>query len=220
VVSQGAQSEAHKRYNRLSVNVLWERAVETLSSRRYLQKNEAIQVVQSASLESSDALLLQDSYVWSQGPNYAFAKLIQRWRAMVAMDNGHIVSSNIGPATVTESVVHNRLVAAGMYGCSYFGIDAFEPPTTAALMTLLLIYDVHRGGVHRGNDVSMSSPLQLSSSQAIHGGTWRAAFKTNSYTEVSAVLYLMGKARPFLLTAGTLLTLRRFLHSQRGAARL
>jgi hypothetical protein len=53
--------------------------------------------------------------VWSQGPNYAFAKLVQRWRVLLARASGHVVSANVAPASLTRSVMHNKLIRAGAY---------------------------------------------------------------------------------------------------------
>ena len=32
---------------------------------------------------------------------------MQHWRAVIAFNNGHTVSSNVAPSTTTEGVVHN-----------------------------------------------------------------------------------------------------------------
>merc|ERR1711988_869676 len=42
-----------------------------------------------------------DCLVVQQGPNYAFAKRLQHWRAIIAQAEGTIVSSNIAPASHT-----------------------------------------------------------------------------------------------------------------------
>ena len=84
-----------------------------LSRNRYLEKQHAAATVGDVNVV--------DFYVASQGPNYAFAKQMQRWRSVIARSKGHLVSTTIGPATVTESVIHNRIIAAGMYGCAHFG---------------------------------------------------------------------------------------------------
>ncbi len=44
----------------------------------------------------------------AQGPNYALAKRLQHWRAVVEYSAGRVVSSNIAPSTATLSVVSNR----------------------------------------------------------------------------------------------------------------
>ena len=44
----------------------------------------------------------------ASGSNYAMAKQLQKWRAIVARADGHRSSATVGPATLTESVMHNR----------------------------------------------------------------------------------------------------------------
>jgi hypothetical protein len=46
---------------------------------------------------------LNDSLVPQQGPNYALAKRLQRWRALAARADGTPVSLNLAPATRTQS---------------------------------------------------------------------------------------------------------------------
>jgi hypothetical protein len=57
-----------------------------------------------------------------QGPNYALAKRLQHWLAVIARASGHTVSSNIAPSTATVSVVHNAQFAA-----AYKGFHLFKP---------------------------------------------------------------------------------------------
>jgi hypothetical protein len=65
---------------------------------------------------------INDGIVVAQGPNYALAKRLQHWRAMLARSEGHPVSSNIAPSTATISVVHNAQFAA-----AYGGFPHFKP---------------------------------------------------------------------------------------------
>ncbi|WP_416976023.1 hypothetical protein, partial [Streptomyces sp. 4F14] len=55
---------------------------------------------------------LVDALVVEQGPNYALAKRLQQWRALVARADGHRVAFNVAPSTTTASVVSNPLLAA------------------------------------------------------------------------------------------------------------
>jgi len=179
---------------------LWEQPIRIMSRERYLEPNRALEVKQEG---NSAPLLLQDSLVWQQGPNYCFAKQLQKWRMMVARAEGHVCSCTVGPATLTESVMHNNLVAAGMLGCQHFGIEAFHIGTSSSLLAALMVWDILSGVQSSAHpDHPLRSPLELWQQNACHGGTWRAAFKTNSYTEVSAMLYFLGKARPWLLLSG------------------
>lgn len=51
----------------------------------------------------------------AQGPNYALAKRLQHFRAVVAHTSGHPVSTNVAPSTATVSVVHNKMFARSVH---------------------------------------------------------------------------------------------------------
>src|SRR5207248_2150283 len=76
---------------------------------------------------------LADTVVPQQGPNYALAKRLQRWRAVLARESV-VSSANVAPATRTRSVTKNRVLAAAYTGASSFGVEIFEVPTSSALM--------------------------------------------------------------------------------------
>merc|ERR1719352_1750275 len=76
-----------------------------------------------------------DCTVVQQGPNYAFAKRLQHWRAIVAQSEGIVVSANIAPASHTVSVRKQKLLAAAYDGAKRFGVAIFNPQTSSALMT-------------------------------------------------------------------------------------
>ena len=75
-----------------------------LSGGRFLRKNalKPLKAADGASISLVDGLSV------AQGPNYALAKRLQHWRAVVAFEAGQTVSSNIAPSTATLSVVSNR----------------------------------------------------------------------------------------------------------------
>ena len=109
---------------------------------------------------------INDSLVAQQGPNYALAKRLQRWRASVARENGSAVSLNVAPPTRTRSVVKNRALAAAYAGAHRFGAEVFEPDTCRVLMAALLVHDLHAGG----------GPGACSSlaGRGVRGRPWRA----------------------------------------------
>ena len=126
-------------------------ALRTVSGGRLLRRNYA---------PGTDPGL-NDSLVPQQGPNYALAKRLQRWRATVARRDGRTVSLNVAPPTRTRSVVKNRALASAYAGAHRFGIEVFEPATSNTLMAALLVHDlrtaphaahdaVARGGRRRG----------------------------------------------------------------------
>ena len=126
---------------------------------------------------------IADSLVAQQGPNYALAKRLQRWRATTARAAGSTVSMNVAPPTRTRSVVKNRALAAAYAGAHRFGVEIFEPATANVLMAALLVHDLHTGGgpVHE-------HPWQDEAHEAAHGGLWRAAYQPRSALGLAALL--------------------------------
>ena len=118
-----------------------------------------------------------------QGPNYALAKRLQRWRATVARADGATVSMNVAPPTRTRSVVKNRALAAAYAGAHRFGVEVFEPATSNTLMAALLVHDLHTG-VGRASE----HPWQDEAYAAAHGGLWRAAYAPRSALGLAALL--------------------------------
>ncbi|MEV7430264.1 hypothetical protein AB0N29_11665 [Nocardioides sp. NPDC092400] len=132
---------------------------------------------------------VNDSLVPQQGPNYALAKRLQRWRATVARHEGATVSMNVAPPTRTRSVVKNRALAAAYAGAHRFGVEVFDPSTSNVLMAALLVHDLHTGGGPRHEH-----PWQDEAYAAAHGGLWRTAYAPRSALGLAAVLG-MGAAR-------------------------
>jgi hypothetical protein len=126
-----------------------------------------------------------DALVAQQGPNYALAKRLQRWRAAVARDEGTTVSLNVAPSTGTRSVLKNRVLAAAYAGAHRFGIEIFEPATSNTLMAALLVHDLHSGG-----GPGHEHPWQDEAHAAAHGGLWRAAYAPRSALGLATVLGL------------------------------
>ena len=124
-----------------------------------------------------------DSLVPQQGPNYALAKRLQRWRATVARDQGLTVSMNVAPPTRTRSVVKNRALAAAYAGAHRFGVEVFDPATSNVLMAALLVHDLHTGGGPRHEH-----PWQDEAWAAAHGGLWRAPYAPRSALGLAALL--------------------------------
>jgi hypothetical protein len=122
-----------------------------------------------------------DALVSQQGPNYALAKRLQRWRGIAAEAAGQTVSFNVAPATWTKSVTKNRLLAAAYAGAHHFGIEIFEPATTRALMASLLVADLHAGGRQD------RAAEHLFAENAAHGGLWSAAYEPRSALPLAAL---------------------------------
>jgi hypothetical protein len=131
-----------------------------------------------------------DSLIPQQGPNYALAKRVQRWRATVARDSGACVSMNVAPPTRTRSVLKNRALAAAYVGSARFGVEVFEPATTKALMAALLVHDLHTGG-----GPAQAYPWQDEARGAAHGGLWRIAYAPRSALTLAALMGWPGRSR-------------------------
>jgi hypothetical protein len=130
-----------------------------------------------------------DVLVPQQGPNYTLAKRLQRWRAVVAQDEGLVVSANVAPATSTRSVTKNRLLAAAYAGARSFGVEVFAPQTSRVLMATLLVHDMRTGAA------PLPHPDELFVRQAAHGGLWRAPYSPRSVLGLAAVRGLPGALR-------------------------
>lgn len=133
---------------------------------------------------------IADCLVPQQGPNYALAKRLQRWRAIVARAEGHRVSLNVAPATRTRSVVKNRALAAAYAGAGQFGIEVFAPSTANTLMAALLVRDLRDPNSAANPDRELRNPMDLFADAANHGGLWRAAYEPRSVLSLAAVLGL------------------------------
>jgi hypothetical protein len=138
---------------------------------------------------------LADGQVLQQGPNYALAKRLARWRFRVARADGTGVSANVAPATNTRSVTSNRLLAAAYAGAHHFGVEVFEPPTSTALMAALLVRDLRDPTAAGRPDVSLDHPLALFADTAAHGGLWRMPWAPRSVLPLAAVAGLPATLR-------------------------
>ena len=129
---------------------------------------------------------ITDCLVVQQGPNYALAKRLQRWRATLTHQAGVLTSAHVAPPTRTRSVVKNRILAAAYGGAPRFGVEVFEPETSNSLMAALLVHDLHNP------PGELSHPHDLLRRAANPGGLWRQPFAPRTALPVAAVLGLVG----------------------------
>ena len=135
----------------------------------------------SYSKVAADGRGLADILVPQQGPNYAVAKRLQRWRGVLAESQGHRVSFNVAPATWTHSVTKNQVLAAAYAGAGAFGVEIFEPDTARSLMAALLVHDLYAEPRQR------THPEDLFSDQAAHGGLWRVGYEPRTALPFAAI---------------------------------
>ncbi len=138
---------------------------------------------------------IADCLVLEQGPNYALAKRLQHWRAVVSRGQGVRVSANVAPPSATRSVIKNLGLAAAYRGASTFGVEIFAPETANALMAALLVHDLRYDGGLANPATPMRNGLELFMEGANHGGLWRLGYLARSVLTVAAVLGLPGALR-------------------------
>lgn len=145
---------------------------------------------------------LVDGLVNKQGPNYALAKRMQHWRAVVARQEYRCrVSSNIAPSTATASVVSNRLFAMAYEGMPYFRpMEVFQQETSNAVMGALLLRDVSDSSTPSNPSLPLKHPLQLFSFGSFHGGVWRMAYTMDSIGTPAVLAYLLTRLMWVVLT--------------------
>jgi hypothetical protein len=131
--------------------------------------------------EDGRELGIADCLVLQQGPNYALAKRLQRWRSLVARQDGAVSSVHVAPATRTHSVMKNRVLAAAYRGAHVVDIEPFESAPSRAITTALLLHDLQTQDVHDhdGDDHGTQSEHDLTAAAA-HSGLWRTAWEPRS----------------------------------------
>lgn len=178
VSAELVEDSAERRRHR-GVRDLWEQPVRLLSGGRLYA--DAYREVLAG--EDGERWTVADALVSQQGPNYALAKRLQRWRAVEAWQHDRPASFNVAPPTWTASVTKNRLLAAGYYGAKYVGMEIFEPDTMRALMAAVMIHDIH-------NPPTAHHPDARIAHGAIHGGYWRRPYEIRSTLFYTAALGL------------------------------
>ena len=138
--------------------------------------------------DSGNRVGVADCLVPQQGPNYALAKRLQRWRAIVAREAGTRVSLNVAPATRTKSVIKNKALAAAYAGAHRFGIRVFEPSTANTLMAAMLVHDLRNPLAAANPEVPLDNPMDLFSAAANHGGLWTTGYEPRSVLGFAAAI--------------------------------
>jgi len=203
LIPQEAHAASMELYNKFS-NKLYCILLSLFSSGKFLRKNAARSPVKDS--KNNDYYIVNGISV-AQGPNYALAKRLQHWRAVVARHNGKgcIVSSNIAPSTSTVSVIQNKTFAWAYEGMPYFEpYEIFAPETSNAVMSAILLYDIN-DPTSKGNPKNeLNNPNELFKYGGFHGGLWRCAYTVDSIGEASVLIYFGRLAMPYLGIAAAL----------------
>lgn len=123
---------------------------------------------------------INDSLVPQQGPNYALAKRIHRWRATLARRDG-VAAFAVAPPARTRSVLSNRLLKAAYSGAHLFGVEVFDPAVASRLMAVLMVHQIRKP---RAADAAAWRDEAVA---AAHGGLWRTAYFPRTALPLAAV---------------------------------
>lgn len=176
-VPYAAVEHARRRREEAGLLGLLGRGLHTVTGGRAFVPNfrETITAEDGQELGIADCLILQ------QGPNYALAKRLQRWRALVTRQDGRFSSVHVAPATRTRSVTKNRVLAAAYRGAHVVDVEPFEPATSRAIMTALLVHDLHHEGASAvPTDGAGEHTEHDLTEAAAHSGLWRVAWEPRS----------------------------------------
>ncbi len=183
VIPYAAAVAARRNFASTGVSRLWRMPLSVVSRGRLYAANAATDVTDA----HGNRYGLYDGVVPQQGPNYALAKRIQKWRALSARAAGHRVSANVAPSTATTSVVSRPQFKAAYAGAGHYGVEVFEPATSNAIMTALLVHDLRNDDCAANPSFALSHPLELFMDGAVHGGVWRAGYQLRSVLEIAAL---------------------------------
>ena len=192
-VTAATAEGVNQRYQKRSAIIkLATRAIDYITQGRYFKQH--IQPLSSKKDEPQYGIV--DCLVVEQGPNYALAKRIQQWRAVLARSQGQRVSINVAPSTTTNSVVKNPLLKAAFAGAHLYQVESFSPETTNALMAALWVHDMRSEQSAANPDKFLSNPLELIMENANHGGLWRSPYLPRTVLPMAAVFgWLKGKVK-------------------------
>ncbi|KNC86978.1 hypothetical protein SARC_00871 [Sphaeroforma arctica JP610] len=140
-----------------------------------------------------------DSLSLTQGPNYALAKQIQVWRAVVEKTRGHGVSSNVAPTTATASVLYSKSLKWAMDGYHRFRpVEIMQQETSNAVMCALLINDVNNKECNAHKDKKLAHPWDLFNDGQFHGGMYRCGYAFGSTGEAAVLSKFLGPILDFM----------------------
>jgi|EP00945_MAST-04E_sp_MAST-4E-sp1_P007402 hypothetical protein len=173
---------------------LWQKALHAVG---LLKRNKYIRL-ESGNQQEEYAVL--DALSSVQGPNYALAKYIQNWRAMLARTEGkQFVSVNVAPPAMTASVMHApKIAAAAPYFSLFKPNKMYFPDTVSAILSIMLLADIRNKNSASQPKTKLGHPMQLVADQSWHGGSWSAPFTADSTGIAAYLVYLFRKVSPVI----------------------
>ncbi|WP_335977817.1 hypothetical protein [Acinetobacter calcoaceticus] len=193
VPKEVAKAAQQKFKSRTKIQKMAVKGVSALSLNRFFQAPYQDLIA----CENGKTYGIADCLVVEQGPNYALAKRIQQWRAILARHQGQQVSINIAPSTTTHSVTKNPLLKAAFNGAELFDVEAFSPETTNAIMAAIWIHDLRNESSVANPETELDHPLELMMEGANHGGLWRVAYLARTALPFAAIYGFATEKLPF-----------------------
>ncbi|MPZ72394.1 MAG: hypothetical protein GEU74_04065 [Nitriliruptorales bacterium] len=175
---------SRRRFGEQGITAVIKGITRSLTGNRLFAPNYADMITTPEGLQVGVA----DCLVKQQGPNYALAKRLQRWRARLARRDGITTSINVAPPTRTRSVLRNRALAAAYAGANRFGVEVFDPSTSNTLMAAMLVHDLRNPKSVANPETPLEHPHALFWHGANHGGLWRNPYSARSVLGLAVVL--------------------------------
>jgi hypothetical protein len=123
---------------------------------------------------------LVNALIVAQGPNYALAKRLQRWRMTVSRADGLLTSVHVAPPTRTQSVHKNPAMEQRQRLLTRIGLEAFDAATSQALGAAMLVHDLRNPASPANPEVGLRHPQEALMFAANPGGRWRTPFDPSS----------------------------------------
>lgn len=121
-----------------------------------------------------------NAFIVAQGPNYAMAKRLQRWRMTLARAEGLLTSVHVAPPTRTRSVHSNPMMQERQQLTAHLGIETFDPVTTETIAAAILVHDLRNPAAPANPLTPLGHPHEAFNVAANPGGRWRVPFDLNS----------------------------------------
>ncbi|HEX3906427.1 MAG TPA: hypothetical protein VHW92_00695, partial [Mycobacteriales bacterium] len=86
------------------------------------------------------------------------------------------------------SVTKNRILGAAYTASSRLGVEAFEPPTSSALMAAVLVRDLCDPTAAAHPATVLPGGEDLFMDAAAHGGVWRLPWEPRSVLPIAVLL--------------------------------
>eukprot|EP01059_Diplonema_ambulator_P003043 TRINITY_DN1269_c0_g1_i1.p1 TRINITY_DN1269_c0_g1~~TRINITY_DN1269_c0_g1_i1.p1 ORF type:complete len:516 (+),score=133.27 TRINITY_DN1269_c0_g1_i1:63-1550(+) len=175
-----AHQDAAERYD--SAGLLWK--VNPMRLCKYVKNSRPI---------AHNGVPVTDGLVVFQGPNYALAKTLQSWRAILCRSPSHAttVSINLAPPMYTDSICHVPAAMAALNGFQAFPpLAAFHPDTMSPILAAMLLWDISSPKSTARPEAPLTSATEVFVQNAFHGGSWRCPYNQES---IGSSIFVLGK---------------------------